>query len=125
MHLSVNSTYLCAGVLEGCMMKTNFLLVGLIAVSTYGVAQQLTNQGVGVNRLIDKPQAELISGLRLAGEDSGKVKLLLSLCAFHWNNGRNWDSIGLYAEAARKLSLTLEFGPGYNETCFFYAGFVC
>jgi len=119
MPLSKNSTYLCPEVLEGCMIKTNFLLVGLIAVSTYGVAQQLTNQGVGVNPLIDKSRAELISRLRVAGEDTGKVKLLLSLCASHWSNGRNWDSIALYAEAARKLSLTLPFGPGYNEACFF------
>jgi two-component sensor histidine kinase len=119
MAVSVNSTYLCPAVLVICMMKTNFLLIGLIAVSTYGVAQTLTNQGVGVNPLIEKPQAELINRLRLAGEDTGKVKLLLSLCVFHWRNERNLDSIRLYAEAARKLSLTLRFGPGYNDACFF------
>lgn len=119
MPLSVNSTYICPGNLEGCMMKTNFLLVGLIAVSTYGLAQALTNRGLGVSQLIDKPQAELVSRLRLSGEDTGKVKLLLSLCAFHWINGRNLDSSGLYAEAARRLSLRLEFGPGYNEASFF------
>lgn len=79
----------------------------------------MTNSGIGMNNLFELPGEELIGRLMVAGEDTVKVKLLLSMCAFHWWNKRNKDSLIAYAEKARKLSRTLRYDPGINEACYF------
>ncbi|MET0635302.1 MAG: sensor histidine kinase [Chitinophagaceae bacterium] len=99
------------------MGKDLFLLLVSISVSFHGIAQELTNDGLGVIRT-DKKPVILFNGLHVAKEDTNKVKLLISLCGYHWYDKRNKDSVARYAEEARKLSLKLHFTPGFNEACF-------
>ncbi len=99
------------------MSRILLLLMAVVPACFTGTAQELTNSDLLVYRTNKKP-AELFNELSAAKEDTSKVKLLISLCGYHWYDKRNKDSIADYAEKARKLSQSLHFDAGYNEACF-------
>ena len=102
------------------MSKTLFLLVAFIHVYFVASTQKPANPNPG-NSDTDKELAAVFNALHVAREDSNKVKLLLSLCTYHWKNRRNptnKDSLTRYAKEARKLSKTVHFTSGFNEASF-------
>ncbi len=99
------------------MNKNIFLSFAITLISFTGNTQDLVNPGLLIISTDKKPEL-LFSELQTAKEDTNKVKLLISLCGFHWYNTGYADSLSFYAEKARKLSETLHFNAGYNEACF-------
>ncbi len=99
------------------MRKKLFLFLTLTVFYFPGLTQELPYNNLGVTNSGKNPE-ELFSELNMAKPDTNKVKVLVYLCGYHWSNGRNTDSISLYAEEARTLSRALHYNPGFYEACF-------
>ena len=95
------------------MKKTLFVFLALLPAGFPGIAQAVPNAGSSAIKP-NKTQQDLFKGLITAKEDTGKIRLLLSISSYYGKN-RYTDSISHYATQAMQLSRKLNFTEGINE----------
>lgn len=101
-------------------MTKLFLCLFLLSFTVHPCfTQELSNTSLAMTNYGDRSIDSVLLALRQAGNDSGKVKLLVRASCYYWRGKqRSVDSMLFYAQKALLLSRQLQYQPGLNEACF-------